>query len=169
MSSANTPYKQRPITSGRIKAIHVTGSRVISAHGIWSDLKEMKSDWLYPEYGISSTKDLTIAQADHAIEHLQGMLGDGAVRITKPQEYKLKALRELLGWPQQRLWNFIKRQTNQRKSERMLLRDEATSIIIGLQHIYAEGNDELYDKLNRASSGYILSDEGRAELESLKN
>ena len=168
MPNSSVPYKQRPITTGRIKAIHVTGNRVINAHGIWADLDAMKEEWLDPEYAVTSTKDLTIAQADHAIEHLQGMLGDGAVRITKPQEYKLKALRELLGWPQQRLWNFIKRQTNQRKSERMLLRDEATSIIIGLQNIYAEGNEKLYDKLNRASSSYILSDEGRSELESMR-
>lgn len=162
------PYKERTITPGRIQALHVTASNVIKATGLFSDIDSLKNEWLYPKYEVGSTKDLTIGEADEAIAQLQAMLRDGEKRISLGQERKIEALRQLLGWSKKGLWGFIKRQTGYSKSVRMLTGNEPSTIIVGLQRIYADGNKELYNLINTSASSYLFSERGKERLNNLK-
>ncbi len=170
MSEAKSTYPARPITKGRIQTLFVTANNVIKATGHWADTNEFKTHWLYPEFGVKSTKELTVKQADHAIATLQRMLGDGVERLSHGQKEKIKALAfHLMDMQQESLWNVIHRQTGYNKALNMLTPGEASKVIVGLQKIYCMGNDQAYQKLNTASARYIRSETGKKELEELRH
>lgn len=164
-----TTHPARKITPGRMKTLFTTANAVIKAFGTWKDTDEFKTEWLYPEFDVSSTKDLSVKQADAAIGSLQRMLGDGVERASFPQQEKIKALAELLGMSTTRKYEFIERQVGYKKSERMCTPKEAGKIIVGLQKIFAQGDSELYQTLNKVSARYIRSQKGKEALEQLKN
>lgn len=162
------PYKNQPITTGRIKTLHVCANNVIKATGVWNNMEELKQDWLYPTYKVTSTKELTIAQADEAIQALRDMIGDNKARITYPQSQKIYALQALLAMPKEHLWNFMLRQLGGRRSVSMLTKQEASKVIVGLQRIFCAGDQKLYNKLNQASARYLRSTAGKEELQLMR-
>ena len=162
MNQPTTTYPVRKITPGRIKTLFACASNVIKATGQWDDIEQFKTDWLYIEFNVRSTKALTVKQADAAIATMQRMLGDGTERASFGQQEKIKALAELLGMSTESKYQFMQRQVGYKKSERMCTPKEASKIIVGLQRIFSNGNTDLYNKLNQASARYLRSKKGKA-------
>lgn len=161
-------FKDQPITPGRIKTLFTLGNKIINGIGLYFDIDQFKEEFLYANYGVSSTKQLTVAQADDAIKRMQDVLGDDKNRISFGQKQKIEALQALLGMNQKSLWTFIRKQTGFNRSVTMLDKRQACMVIVGLQRIYAESNNELYQRLNRAGARYLRSAEGKAELQLLR-
>lgn len=163
------PYRQRKITPGRIKKIHALARTVVANTSAWDDLASWKQGWLYPQFGITSTTQLSIAQADEVIQTLMKLTGEQTSKSSYGQTQKVIALRILLGWDRPRLFAFIHRQLGCNKSEYMLTKQEATELIIALQRIAAGGNKEAYNFINSASLQFLSSPEGKATLLRVKN
>lgn len=162
--SAAKRYADQPITPGRVKALYVTANNLIKSTGLYSDIEDWKQEFLYACYQVESTKQLTIAQADDALNRMKELLGDNKIRITYAQKRKIEALQLLLEWSQQALWDLFERQAKGRRSIDMLTRTEANKVIIGMQRIFSGGDTKLYDTLNRASARYLHSAAGQEEL-----
>lgn len=59
-------------------------------------------------------------------------------RVGGRQLWRINKLREVLGWNQSELANFIERQTGKRKLPQSLTANEASTIITGMDRILAE-------------------------------
>lgn len=164
-----TPYRQRKVTPGRIKKIHALARNVVVNTAAWDDVATWKEEWLYPQFGITSTKQLSIAQADEVIQMLLKLSGEAVEKSSFGQTQKVIALRKLLGWDRRRLFAFIHRQFGFNKSEYMLTKQEATELIIALQRIAAGSHKEAYNFINTASPQFLSSPEGKATLLQVKN
>lgn len=151
-----------------MKTLYALGNKIINGIGLYSDIDQFKEEFIYANYGVSSTKDLSIGMADDAIKRMQDVLGDKKNRISFGQQKKIEALQQLLAMSDKSLWTFIHKQTGFNRSVKMLESDQASKVIVGLQRIYSAGNGELYHKLNQASARYLRSAEGKAELQLLR-
>jgi len=151
-----------------MQTLFATANNVIKTTGQWDSIDQFKTEWLYIEFNVTSTKKLTEKQADEAIRTLQRMLGDGHERASFGQKQKIAALAELLEMDRESVFRFIHKQVGFKKSEHMLTPQEASKVIVGLQRIYSKGIYDVYQKLNKASARYLRSQEGKAELEEMR-
>lgn len=161
-------YRNNSISKGRLQVVWITARQVMEVCPDFFSGKQEFRDWLESRFGERSTRALTIGQADEAIGAMKSILANGKPHVSYGQKQKMKALAALLGWNRKRLWGFIRKQTGQSKSEDMLLKKEATKVIIGLQRIIAGGDGELFNLLNRKPARWCYSEEGKQQISSMQ-
>jgi hypothetical protein len=149
---------RKSISKDQIKALRTAAAKVFREE---SDYR----DFLAQNFaGITSTKDLDMHEAGRAITLLRKHTGykeprfEGqgtGKRITDSQARKIAALVATLGWTNKGLFQFIERQTGKKCDVPMLLKHEASKLIVGLQRVAAKGSRETYRKLNTTKPGDV--------------
>lgn len=128
----------------------------------FADVEEFR-DFLEDNYGRRSATELTKSEAADLIDCFKAWeLGRQAKPLHRPgvfashwQREKIKALAEVLYWGSERVNGMIKRVTGAPRSVDMLTNAMATKVIIALQRIVADGDKEVYTKLNKMSADQV--------------
>lgn len=157
------------ITKAQIKAIHTAKAQIFQT-------EEDYRDWLFKNFGVVSSRDLSYSQAREAVGLLMRFTGydktnkRASYRITKAQLNRIKSLEIIAGWNDnpQRLLGFIEKQTGKQTTPEMLTKAEAKKIIIGLLRILSNGNKDLFKMLNTQKYFDPESPAGKAIIKTIK-
>lgn len=121
-------------------------------NGVWPDRKAFKR-WLYAEFGTTTTKPekWTNGQLKVLYIYLKYFLGeiprpdfDASYpwRINSKQMWRLEQLQKALGWTDEHLANFIRRQLGVNSFPAALSKQAATKVITGMDRIYNEQEEQ---------------------------
>lgn len=111
--------------------------------GVWGDKEEFRN-WLFAEFGTKSTRDLTSQQKKVLAVYLQWYLGfipDARMkldisypwRISRRQKWAIDQLKEQLGWTDEGLLAFMKKQLNCNTFPNAISKEAAKVVITGLR------------------------------------
>ncbi len=161
----------KPIVKWQITSIHTI------RRAMWGDDREPYENLLSNFYGAGSCKELSYAEANDMIDRLKAVqrgepmppLRRGKIWANMGQVRKIEALSDLLDWDEESENKFIKRQIRRNSTRWMLTMQAATKVIIGQQKILANGNQKIYNWLNRATPEMIRSTEGIRIKKALRN
>lgn len=107
---------------------------------VWEDREQFKV-WLFAQFGVRSTKDLTHKQQSICWIHLRFFLGEikrpsfysqSPWLIQPKQKYTIEQLQLALNWSDEQLHNFIKRQLGVHTMVNALSKKAASILISGL-------------------------------------
>jgi hypothetical protein len=122
-----------------------------NGRGVFGD-EESFRDWLEESFGKRSTRALTKVQAMEAISMLEtGAMPDKKYypkkkEISRAQMERIALLEDLLGWSDDRLFGFIKKQVKKGNISDLTI-GEGRKVIIGMQKILS-GNKTVYKYIN---------------------
>ncbi len=139
----------KQITTEQIKALRTAAAKLFDACTCKSGSVCDFHHWLAVNFnGVLSTKQLPKAQASEAIAALRQMTGFNAGGtgakgnrggwLTETQAWNIKRLADKLGWEDQQVRRFIKRQTGKVQAPQWLRSYEATKVITGMMNVAGE-------------------------------
>lgn len=157
-------------SKGQVKAIRTLASKIFRDDDEYHDA-------LMSNYGVKSSKDLRYYEASEFINKLSRLAGStptsaggntspsagapsyygkgkkGRQRnLTPAQAERIEILKNILGWNEQSVLNFIHRQTRRLKGVQMLMNWEAVKVIVGMQRILSKNAGIEYSEINSASN-----------------